>query len=111
MIAISPQTPDATLSTQEKNALVYPVLSDTGNQAAKAFGVLFDLPAYLQQLYAAFGNDLTKINAAGTWALPVPATYVIDQDGHILKAYVETDYRMRMEPSEALAAIKIKEPA
>lgn len=105
LIAISPQTPDASLSTQEKNALVYPVLSDTGNAAAKAFGILFDMPAYLSELYANFGNDLTKINAAGTWALPLPATYIIGQDGKILKAFVETDYRLRMEPQEAMQTI------
>lgn len=105
LIAISPQTPDASLSTQEKNALVYPVLSDTGNAAAKAFGILFDMPAYLSNLYASFGNDLTIINDAGTWALPLPATYIIGQDGKILKAFVETNYRTRMEPQAALDAI------
>lgn len=106
LIAISPQTPDASLTTQEKNALAYPVLSDTGNTAAKTFGILFDMPAYLSELYAAFGNDLAKINAAGTWALPVPATYVIGKDGKILSAYVETDYRVRMEPQEALSIVQ-----
>ena len=105
LIAISPQTPDASLSTQEKNALAYPVLSDTENMAAKSFGILFDMPAYLSELYAGFGNDLEKINAAGTWALPLPATYVIGQDSKILKAFVETDYRVRMEPQEAVNAI------
>jgi peroxiredoxin len=92
LIAISPQTPDASLSTQEKNALSYLVLSDTKNQATKSFGILFNLPAYLSELYAGFGNDLTKINDAGTWALPLPATYVIGQDGKIIKSFVETDY-------------------
>jgi peroxiredoxin len=111
LMAISPQNPDGSLTTQEKNALAYPVLSDTGNQAAKAFGILFDLPAYLSNLYAGFGNDLTKINAAGTWQLPLPATFVIGQDGVIIKAFVETDYRERMEPAKALAAIKVKQAA
>lgn len=105
LIAISPQTPDASLSTQEKNALAFPVLSDTDNQVAKAFGILFDLPEYLIRLYAGFGIDLPKINDVKTWTLPLPATYVIGQDGMILKSFVETDYRIRMEPSEALAAL------
>lgn len=105
LIAISPQSPDASLSTQEKNALAFPVLSDTENRVAKAFGILFDLPDYLANLYAQFGTNLPEINDAGNWALPLPATYVIGQDGIILKSFVETDYRVRMEPSEALAAI------
>lgn len=105
LIAVSPQTPDASLSTREKNALAFPVLSDTDNQVAIAFGILFDLPEYLAKLYARFGIDLPKVNNVKTWTLPLPATYVIGQDGTILKSFVETDYRIRMEPSEALAAL------
>lgn len=109
LITISPQNPDESLSTQEKNALAFPVLSDTGNEAARAFGILFDLPSYLADLYAEFGHDLPTINDAGSWALPVPATYVVAQDGKIVKSFVETDYRIRLEPKDALAAAKAKE--
>lgn len=105
LLAVSPQSPDASLSTQEKNALVYPVLSDVSAQAATAFGVLFTLPDYLQELYASLGTDLAHINSTGGWVLPVPATYVIGQDGRILAHHVEIDYRTRMEPQAALEVI------
>lgn len=105
LIAISPQSPDTSLSTQEKNALVFPVLSDTENEVAEAFGIVFDLPDYLTKVYASFSIDLLEINDADRWALPLPATYVIGQDSTILKSFVETDYRIRMEPTEALAVI------
>lgn len=105
LIAISPQSPDNSLGTAEKNALAYPVLSDTKTDVAKAFGILFTLPDYLQRLYAELGNDLPVINSAGSWTLPVPATFVIDTDGTILAHHVDTDYRARMEPKAALDAI------
>ncbi|MGB3189179.1 MAG: peroxiredoxin-like family protein [Limnoraphis sp.] len=37
LVAISPQTPDHSLSTLEKNELTFEVLSDVGNQVAKKF--------------------------------------------------------------------------
>lgn len=111
LLAISPQKPDESLSTQEKNALAYPVLSDVNNEAARAFGILFDLPDYLATLYAELGHDLPSINGAGSWTLPVPATFVIAQDGTLLKAHVEIDYRTRLEPKEALQAALMKEAA
>jgi hypothetical protein len=70
LIAVSPQSPDNSLSTQEKNALTFPVLSDVAGQAAKSFGVLFELPSYLQKLYTKFGHNLDVVNADGRWTLP-----------------------------------------
>lgn len=102
LIAISPHSPDESLATQEKNTLAFPVLSDVKVEAAKAFGLLFTLPDYLQELYSTLGNDLTKFNSVGEWVLPVPASYVIGQDRRIITHHVEIDYRQRMEPIKAL---------
>ena len=41
LIAISPQTPDNSLSTSEKNELAFEVLSDSTLQAAEGFGIAF----------------------------------------------------------------------
>lgn len=102
LVAISPQTPDNSLSTSEKNALAFPVLSDSSLAAAKAFGILFTLSPDLVELYAAAGNDLPSLNGNGQWALPVPATFVIDRAGLLSYAHVEADYRQRAEPQDVL---------
>ncbi len=106
LVAISPQAPDGSLSTAEKNGLRFAVLSDAGSAVAKAYGVAFTLSDELAALYAKFGNDLPKINGADDWTLPVPATFVIGRDGRIVLAHVETDYRHRLEPAAALAAAR-----
>jgi peroxiredoxin len=105
LVAISPQTPDNSLSTAEKNALAYPVLSDSSLAAAEAFGVAFMLPPELIELYGRVGNDLPVLNGNGQWALPLPATYVIDRDGRIVFAHIEADYRERAEPAQVLQAV------
>jgi peroxiredoxin len=105
LVAVSPQTPDNSLSTAEKNELAFPVLSDSALQAATAFGVAFEMPPELVELYSSVGNDLPVLNGNGRWVLPVPATYVIDRDGRVVFAHVEADYRERAEPTDVLQAV------
>jgi peroxiredoxin len=114
LVAISPQTPDNSLSTQERNELAFPVLSDSSLKASDAFGVTFVLPPELADLYGRVGNDLPVINGNGQWALPIPATYVIDTQGRIAFAHVEADYRERAEPAavlDVLARVAGQSPA
>jgi peroxiredoxin len=106
LVAVSPQTPDRSLSTAEKNALSFPVLSDVGLLAAARFGIVFELPPELQTLYRDFGNELPVVNGDGTWRLPVPATYVIASDGRIVLAGVDPDYRHRLDPEAVLHALR-----
>jgi peroxiredoxin len=102
LIAISPQTPDNSLTTREKNELAFEVLSDSNLQAAEGFGIAFDMPQELIDLYSSVGHDLPKTNGNGRWALPVPATYVIDRNGVIQYANIDADYRNRAEPFDVL---------
>ena len=106
LVAISPQTPDTSLSTAEKNELRFPVLSDSQLEAAKAFGVGFDMPAELVKLYSGIGHDLPVINGNGQWYLPIPATYVIGVEGRILFAHLDADYRERAEPAVVMACLR-----
>ncbi|MDQ3261211.1 MAG: AhpC/TSA family protein [Pseudomonadota bacterium] len=105
LVAISPQTPDNSLTTAEKNQLAFPVLSDSSLAASRAFGIAFTLPPELVDLYSNAGNELPLLNGNGLWELPVPATYVIDRDGRIVYAHVDADYRERAEPSDVMAIV------
>jgi peroxiredoxin len=105
LIAVSPQTPDQSLSTVEKNDLAFAVLSDTGSATAKAYGIAFDLAEELRPIYTKFGQALPDRNGDGSWVLPLPATYVIDRDGIIAFAYVDVDFRNRLEPATITATL------
>jgi peroxiredoxin len=106
LLAISPQTPDQSLTTAQRNALSFTVLSDAGSAVARAFGIAFDLAEELRPLYARLGHALPVMNGDESWVLPAPATFVIDRDGTIALAFVDTDYRNRLEPADILAALK-----
>jgi peroxiredoxin len=106
LVAVSPELPDKSLTTTEKNALEFEVLSDLKGDAGRAYRLFFDLSDELRQLYAAGGNDLSKWNADGEWHLPMPATYVIGQDGRVKFAFVDAEYRNRAEPANLIAALR-----
>lgn len=105
-VAISPQTPDNSLSTAEKYELKFQVLSDVGNKLADQFGLVFKLPTELQELYNKFGIILPKYNGDESWELPMPGTYVIDKDGTVSYAFADADYTKRAEPDEIIAKLE-----
>ncbi|BDS06192.1 peroxiredoxin [Oceaniferula spumae] len=107
LIALTPELPDKTLTTKEKNGLKFEVLTDLNHQAARKYGLLFKLTPEVEKLYGKF-FDLEKYNGkeAGTDTLPLTATYIIGQDGKILWAFLHHDYHMRAEPKEITTFLK-----
>ncbi len=105
LIAVSPQSPDHTLDTAQRNALGYEVLSDVGNHVARRYGLVFTLPQQLRPIYQNFGIDLPAYNGDDSYTLPLPATYIIDSKGVIRFAYIDADYTRRLEPEAVLTVL------
>ncbi len=106
LVAITPELPDTSLSTIEKNEIEFQVLSDVNADYAKQLGVVFSLADELRPIYDQFGIELEKYNGEGQFDLPLAATFVVDEQGVIASAFVDADYTKRQEPAEALAAVK-----
>lgn len=106
VVAISPQVAANSRKSMRQNALTFPILSDTHNDVAAAFGLRFALPDYLVELYTSLKNDLPAFNGDPSWTLPMPARYVISPDGTIVYAEVNPDYTRRPDPSDMLPAIR-----
>ena len=90
----------------EKEGLQFEVLSDLGNNVAKKFGLTFALSKEVQSVYSQFGIDLAKANNDRSFELPLPATYIIDQESVIRHAFIDLDHTKRLEPSEVVAILK-----
>jgi len=105
LVAISPETPDNSLTTVERNDLPFEVLSDVDNATARAYGTLFEVPDEVWSVYE------DKLNIGAYYdhdrpELPLATTYVIAQDGTIAWAFLDADYRNRAEPRDVLRALK-----
>ena len=106
LVTISPQSPDNSLSTAEKLALEFEVLSDVGNKVARDFGLVFKLTEKMQEIYGSFGIDLPAANGDQSFELPIPATYVVSQDGIIAFAFIDADYTNRLDPETIITELK-----
>ena len=105
LIAISPQTPDGSLSTKESKELTFTVLSDPGNQIAGQLGILTAPSDGTRAAQLQLGLDLTQVNADGTTALPMPTVVIADADGVIRWIDAHLDYTTRTEPGQVLQAV------
>ena len=107
LIAISPELPDYSLTTQKKNVLAFPVLSDKSNEVARKFGLVFDLDKELVPLFQnTFDWNLVAINGSEKVELPIPATYVVRRDGVIRFAFLNSDYNQRAEPDKIIEVLR-----
>lgn len=99
LIALTPELPDESVSTAEKHNLEFEVLSDIGNKVAQKYGIVFKLTKEVAELYNQ-GFKLNSHNGDNSNELPLAATFIIDQNGEIIYAFLDADYRNRAEPSE-----------
>lgn len=106
LIAVSPQLPDATLSFQEKAELTFQVLSDPSGLVSGAYRLLYDVPESLKQLFLQMNIDLKEYNGTEHWILPVPATFMIDENAVIRSAFVTPNFMKRMEPEEIIRELR-----
>lgn len=106
IIAISPETPDLSLSIKEKHDLEFEVLSDTDYKVEKEYGLIFSLSEKIRPFYESFGIDIPKSTNNNSYDLPMPATYLVSKNKEIVFAFIDEDYKKRCEPQDILDAVK-----
>ncbi|KAI9897683.1 hypothetical protein N3K66_007539 [Trichothecium roseum] len=102
LVALTPELPDASLTTAEKNGLAFPVLTDRHNRVARSLGIVYDQSS-ARAVHQKIGVDVAASNGDDSYEMPVPATMLVDAEGVVRELYLEPDYRQRMDPEVALA--------
>jgi peroxiredoxin len=105
LVALSMQNASNSRKSKRENQFGFPILVDFKGAVAVQFGLRFKLSDELVGVYKQFGNDLAQINGEPSWTLPMPARYVIDQDGVVAYAEINPDYTNRPDPSELLPVL------
>jgi peroxiredoxin len=106
LVAISPQSPDQSLSTAEKAELAFTVLSDPGAQLARRLGIGFQHSEQMLAAQRERGLNLTEVNADSSSALPMPTVLIVDQDRTVRFADTHADYTSRTEVADILYALR-----
>ncbi|MHC4079070.1 MAG: protein kinase domain-containing protein [Planctomycetota bacterium] len=104
MVAVSPQLEQHNES--QEHGLTYHVLTDPGNEVAKAYGVAFELPEDLRTFHRTLGLDLKQFNGDDSWVLPIPATFVVGQDGTVQYSATSPDPTVRPDPDLVVRALR-----
>ena len=105
LVAISPQTPDQSLSTAEKAQLEFTVLSDPGSRVAGRIGIAFQEADEVLEAQRKLGLDLRQVNAEGSINLPRPTVLIVDTDRRVRFVDVQPDFTARTEVADILAAL------
>jgi peroxiredoxin len=110
IVVLTPEIERYTRAMHNKLNLTFDLLTDLHLKTAEQFRLVFTLPDYLRELYKSFGVTLDRFNEEAEFRLPMPARYVIDQEGIIRSADVNADYTVRPEPAETLEKLRAMIP-
>jgi peroxiredoxin len=107
LVAISPQLQKYSKQMKKKHDLKFDILSDEGNKMAEKFGLKYQYPDYLIEVYKGFGLDFERFNGDDSWTLPMSSRYVVGKDGIIVAADFDPDYKKRPEPAKTIEDLKV----
>ncbi|MFN0022761.1 MAG: peroxiredoxin-like family protein [Parvularculaceae bacterium] len=92
-----------TAKSRTGDAVTY--VADVDNGYALQVGLAIWLGDDVSQLYRMQGLDLPRYQGNQAWFAPIPATFVLSEDGHILSRNVDPDFRRRMDVDEIIASL------
>ena len=106
LIAISPQSPDHSLSITEKAGLTFDVLSDARQQVIRAYRLQFTVPADLKDLPPERFRERPVRPHRRRQLGPAHPGHLRDQPAGIVRArHVSADYTTRMDRTDIEAAL------
>jgi peroxiredoxin len=106
LVVLSPETGNLPRQLKRRLNLDLTMLADVDNGVAISYGVLSRIPDEMKAHYAGLGYDFGYRHGSTEGMLPIPATFVIDQDGVVRGAFVEPDFTIRQEPSDILNKVR-----
>jgi peroxiredoxin len=106
VVSIMPETEEFTMKAVAKAGNAFRILSDLDHGYALNLGLVVWLGDRVRDLYLAHGLNLPRYQGSSSWFVPIPATFVVGQDGRILARYVDPDFRNRMDIEDIIAALK-----
>jgi len=110
LAAITAEAGGEAIRTKFERNFDFEILCDLDNGLALECGIVFKLPPEVQAALIKANVDFPKLYGNTSWFLPIPATYVVDRAGTIREAYVNPDFRFRLDPATIIQSLKQIEP-
>ncbi len=106
VVAVTPERQEFAATFRSDAASPFPVLSDLDNGYALSLNLAIWVGRELEKMMAERGRALPEYQGNDGWMLPIPATFVVGQDGRIKARFVDPDYRTRMDLEQLIVALK-----
>jgi peroxiredoxin len=106
LAAIMPDRQQFAATFKAEGEVQYPVLTDIDNGYALSLNLAVWVGEEMQRILESGGRNVPDYQGNRAWVMPIPATFVIAQDGVITARFIDPDYRKRMTIEQLLAALK-----
>ena len=104
-VSVTPETAHYAHNLQRSRDVPFRVLTDLDFAYALRLGLVFWVGDKIRETYLGFGIDLARFQGFGGWFLPIPATFVVGQDGLVKARFIDPDFRHRMQTEDILRAL------
>jgi peroxiredoxin len=105
IVAIMPDREQFVADLRSSSKAPFLVLTDMDNGYALSLNLAIWVGEELRAIIAE-RHDVARYQGNDAWILPIPATFVVGQDGRIKARFVDPDYRKRMAIDDLLAALR-----
>ncbi|RST31263.1 AhpC/TSA family protein [Sphingomonas ginkgonis] len=105
IIGISAETQRYTRELRQDAGACFPILTDLGGGYALSLNLVVWVDRQMSQMIEGAGWDIPLYQGGTDWILPIPAVFVVAQDGTIVERHVDPDYRRRMELDDLLRGV------
>jgi peroxiredoxin len=106
IVAIMPDRQQFSSELKLKGELPFPILTDMDNGYALSLNLAIWIGEEMKKIMTDRRQDVPAYQGNDSWMLPIPATFVVGQDGRIKARFVDPDYRKRMAIDDLLAALR-----
>jgi peroxiredoxin len=105
IVAVMPERQQFVSDLRATAQAPFLVLTDMDNGYAMSLGLAVWVGDEMREIISQ-RHDLPAYQGNDTWVVPIPATFVVGQDGRIRARFVDPDYRKRMAIEDLLAAMR-----
>lgn len=106
VVAVSPDRSERLTTSLKVKDLGYDLFSDSNLDAARGFGIAFQVDSSTVAALGKFDIDLENASGKSHHWLPVPSVFLVDGGRTIRWVYSNPDYKIRPDNAMLLAAAR-----
>ncbi|MFT3732119.1 MAG: peroxiredoxin-like family protein [Hyphomicrobium sp.] len=106
LVAITPETERFNAELGLQCGAKFPILSDIDNGYALMLNLAFLVGDEKRRAMIEAGWDFSPFQGNKNWTLPIPATFIVGDDGLVKARFIDPDYRRRMDTLEILGVLR-----